>query len=134
MPALRRPARAAARGAPALLGGEVAQAYDTHEALDARTQPDRADRRSSLILLVVIVLLRALVMPLYLIATVMLSLRVRARRERARVHRGDGDGRHRHDPADPFAFIFLVALGVDYNIFLIHRIKEESLKGDSRRA
>ena len=30
------------------------------------------------------------------------------------------------DPALPlFAFIFLVALGVDYNIFLIGRIREE---------
>jgi len=42
---------------------------------------------------------------------------------------------HQHD-GDPalstFAFIFLVALGVDYNIFLISRIREESAKLGNR--
>ena len=33
------------------------------------------------------------------------------------------------DPSFPlFAFIFLVALGVDYNIFLMARVREESLQ------
>ena len=64
-------------------------------------------------------LLRALVAPLYVIATVVLSfafaLGVVARCLR-----------HSPTPALPlFAFIFLVALGVDYNIFLITRIREE---------
>ena len=35
------------------------------------------------------------------------------------------------DPSYPlFAFIFLVALGVDYNIFLMARVREEALKPD----
>jgi len=39
------------------------------------------------------------------------------------------------DPALPlFAFIFLVALGVDYNIFLISRIREEHTRRDARDA
>ena len=37
------------------------------------------------------------------------------------------------DPSLPlFAFIFLVALGVDYNIFLMARVREETLKSGTR--
>jgi RND superfamily putative drug exporter len=37
------------------------------------------------------------------------------------------------DPAFPlFAFIFLVALGIDYNIFLMTRVREESLRLGTR--
>ncbi len=37
------------------------------------------------------------------------------------------------DPSFPlFAFIFLVALGIDYNIFLMTRVREESLKMGTR--
>ena len=32
-----------------------------------------------------------------------------------------------------FAFVFLVALGIDYNIFLMTRVREESLKLGTRR-
>jgi RND superfamily putative drug exporter len=32
-----------------------------------------------------------------------------------------------------FAFVFLVALGIDYNIFLMTRVREESLKFGTRR-
>ena len=75
-----------------------------------------------LILLIVAALLRALVAPLYVIGTVMLSLRVRDRRV-ARSSSATAD------PAHPlFTFIFLVALGVDYNIFLITRIHEASTR------
>jgi RND superfamily putative drug exporter len=39
------------------------------------------------------------------------------------------------DPSYPlFAFIFLVALGVDYNIFLMARVREEALVGRTREA
>ncbi|WP_298323347.1 MMPL family transporter, partial [Haloactinopolyspora sp.] len=37
------------------------------------------------------------------------------------------------DPAVPlFAFVFLVALGIDYNIFLMTRVREESLRSGTR--
>jgi RND superfamily putative drug exporter len=39
------------------------------------------------------------------------------------------------DPSLPlFAFIFLVALGVDYNVFLLARIREERAAHPTRRA
>ena len=78
----------------------------------------------ALILLILAGLLRAIVMPLYVIATVILSFGVRPRRELAALHaraRPAGVG------PEPRAvrFIFLVALGVDYNVFLLARIREE---------
>ena len=77
------------------------------------------------ILIVLIVLLRALVAPLYLLATVVLS------------YLGTLGlsllafdvifGRDGVDTLLPIlAFIFLVALGVDYNIFLMSRVREEA--------
>jgi RND superfamily putative drug exporter len=38
------------------------------------------------------------------------------------------------DPSFPlFAFIFLVALGIDYNIFLMTRVREETIKHGTRQ-
>jgi putative drug exporter of the RND superfamily len=74
-----------------------------------------------------VVLLRAIVAPLILIGTVIISFL-------AALGVGyfvfdvvfDFPG---SDPSLPlFAFVFLVALGVDYNIFLVARAREEALK------
>jgi RND superfamily putative drug exporter len=76
---------------------------------------------------VLLVLLRAVVAPVFLLATVVLSylgsLGIAMLVFRAVF------GRAGIDPLLPIlSFIFLVALGVDYNIFLMSRIREEAVK------
>jgi RND superfamily putative drug exporter len=84
------------------------------------------------VLLILMVLLRSAVAPLLLIATVVLSFGA-ALGVRALVFRyifGFGGA----DTSFPlFVFVFLVALGIDYNIFLMTRVREESLKYGTRR-
>ena len=114
---LRDVVQSAAGGRLALIGGVTATNHDNRQALNA-------DARLivplilGLILLVLIVLLRCLVAPLYLIATVILSFAFSM-----------GIASLVFESSDPslalFAFIFLVALGVDDNIFLMTRIREE---------
>ena len=130
-PELRRAARAAAGGTPVLLGGEVPEAYDTREALKRDTRLI-VPIGLVLILLILAVLLRAVVMPLYVIATVILSFGFAL---------GVSSlifthvmGQPASDPSlEQFAFIFLVALGVDYNVFLLARIREERAQHDTTR-
>ena len=83
------------------------------------------------VFLILIGLLRAVVAPLILIGTVILSFLAAL---------GVGYfafdvifGFPGSDPSLPlFAFVFLVALGVDYNIFLIARAREETIAHGSR--
>jgi RND superfamily putative drug exporter len=111
-------------GADALVGGPTATQLDT------QTTSER-DRRViiPIVLLVVFVvlalLLRAIVAPLLLIGTVVLSfaatLGVSALVFNHVFHFPGAD------PVVPlFGFVFLVALGIDYNIFLMTRVREES--------
>ncbi|HET6546960.1 MAG TPA: MMPL family transporter, partial [Solirubrobacter sp.] len=132
VPRLRAVARGAADGGTALVGGVTAEAYDS-----ARAQRSDAavivPLTLLLILLIVAVLVRAVVAPLYLVGTVVLSYAF-ALGASALIFThvfGQPDS----DPALPlFAFIFLVALGADYNIFLISRIREEHRRLDARDA
>ena len=72
----------------------------------------------ALVFLIVAVLLRSLIAPLYVIATTVLSYAF-ALGVSALIF-------PESNPAQPlFTFVFLVALGVDYNVFLIARIREE---------
>ncbi len=72
-----------------------------------------------------ILLLRSLVMPLFLIATVMLSFLATC--GLCLVVFRYGFDQHAYDPVLPLiVFIFLVALGSDYNIFLMSRVREEA--------
>jgi putative drug exporter of the RND superfamily len=84
------------------------------------------------ILLTLVALLRAIVAPLYLIGSVILSffgiLGV------CLVFFTQVLDETGFDPSFPiFAFIFLVALGVDYNIFLMDRVREEAKRIGTRR-
>ena len=124
VPEIRSVADEAAAGETVLVGGTTAENFDTTETL-------RADAKLIvpltllLIFLILCALLRAIVAPLYLVATVVLSyaFAIGASTLIFTEIFNQPDG----DPGLPtFAFIFLVALGVDYNIFLISRIREEA--------
>jgi len=119
-----RDAVKAAGGDDVLVGGPTA------EERDLRVSTARDNRVIVPIVLVVVFLilaavLRAVLLPLILMATVILSYAAAL---------GIGAfffmevfGFDGIDPALPlFAFIFLVALGVDYNIFLMARVREEA--------
>jgi putative drug exporter of the RND superfamily len=123
VPALRATARAAAGRTPVLVGGAVAEAYDTRRAL-RRDTALIVPLGLGLMLLILALLLRAVVMPLYVVGTVILSFAFAL---------GASSlifthllGQPASDPSLAlFAFVFLVALGVDYNVFLVARIREE---------
>lgn len=107
------------------VGGTTATAIDS----DNASIRDRNLIIPIVLLVIVLILgalLRAVVAPLILIATVVLSfgtaLGVSAWMFN---HVFDFPGA---EPAVPlFAFVFLVALGIDYNIFLMTRVREEIL-------
>ena len=83
------------------------------------------------IFLVLAVLLRAVLAPLLLVATVVLSFF--ATLGVCALVFDHVFGFAGTDPSFPlFAFVFLVALGIDYNIFLMTRVREESLLTDTR--
>ncbi|MDQ4037748.1 MAG: MMPL family transporter [Actinomycetota bacterium] len=100
---------------------------------------DTADRDLTVIIPIVLVvvfmvlalLLRALLAPLLLIATVVLSYL--ATLGIAELVFDHIFGWPPADPAVPlFGFVFLVALGIDYNIFLMTRVREETLRSGTR--
>jgi len=80
----------------------------------------------AVVLLILIVLLRSVIAPLLLVGSVVLSFAA-ALGVSALVF----NGVFAFPGADPmvplYGFVFLVALGVDYNIFLMTRVREESL-------
>jgi RND superfamily putative drug exporter len=114
----------AAGGDAVLVGGATAEEHDLREAVRADTL-----FLVPLVLLVVFVilvlLLRAVVGPLMLMATVVLSFFAALGLALIVFELfADFPG---EDPSYPlFAFIFLVALGIDYNIFLMARVREEA--------
>jgi RND superfamily putative drug exporter len=130
VPELRRAARAAG-GASVLLGGEVPEAYDTREALKHDTRRI-VPIGLILILLILGLLLRAVVMPLYVVATVILSFGF-ALGVSSLIFTHVMDQPASDPSLEQFAFIFLVALGVDYNVFLLARIREERAEHGTTR-
>ena len=83
------------------------------------------------ILLILMLLLRAVVAPVLLVLSVVLSFGA-ALGVSSLVFNGIF-GFPGADPSVPlFGFVFLVALGIDYNIFLMTRVREESLARGTR--
>jgi RND superfamily putative drug exporter len=118
-------------GADAKVGGMTALIADMNAA-------NRHDNRLiiPLVLLVVLVilglLLRAVVAPLVLILTVVLSFGAALGISALIFKHVFGFGGT--DTSFPlFVFVFLVALGIDYNIFLMTRVREEALQHGTRR-
>ena len=118
-------------GADALVGGTTATDLDT------KTTSTR-DRTLIIPVVILVVfailclLLRSLLAPLLLMGTVVLSFAATL---------GISSLVFEHifgfpgaDPVVPlFAFVFLVALGIDYNIFLMTRVREEARRIGTRR-
>ena len=118
-------------GADALVGGSTAINLDVERA-------SAHDRNVIIPLILVVVLiilgllLRALVAPLILTATVVLSFAAALGVSAFFFNHVFGFGGA--DTAFPlFVFVFLVALGIDYNIFLMTRVREEAIRRDARR-
>lgn len=110
-------------GTAALLDMEDAQTHDNYLVIPLVL---------IVVLLVLSVLLRALVAPLLLIGTVVLSLAA-ALGVSALVFRHVFDYAGEDVSFPLFVFVFLVALGIDYNIFLTTRIREEAAHQGTRR-
>ena len=118
-------------GADALVGGNTAITLDIARAADH-------DRKVIIPVILVLVflilglLLRAVIAPIMLIATVVLSyaaaLGVSSLFFNHVFNYGNAD-----NSFPLFVFVFLVALGIDYNIFLMTRVREEAGKHGPRR-
>lgn len=109
----------------ALVGGQTAISIDS----DAASIHDR-NLIIPLVLLVItlilMLLLRSVVAPLLLLGTVVLSFA--ATLGVSAVFFNEVLGMPGADPAVPlYGFVFLVALGIDYNIFLMTRVREAAL-------
>ncbi|MFJ6042950.1 MMPL family transporter [Brachybacterium paraconglomeratum] len=116
----------AADGPAALVGGVTATAIDTNDA----SVHDRAliiPIVLAVILVILMLLLRAILAPVLLIATTVLSFGTAMGISALLFDHVLGFPGA--DPAVPlFGFVFLVALGIDYNIFLMTRVREEALR------
>jgi len=129
VPTLRKVAREAG-GDAVLVGGPSAIQKDLNDAASRDTRLI-VPMVLVVVLLILIVLLRALVAPVLLTLTVVVSFFAAL---------GVGAivfdvifGFPGSDPSLPlFAFVFLVALGIDYNIFLMARVREETLRHGTR--
>jgi putative drug exporter of the RND superfamily len=117
-------------GADAQVGGGTAALLD----MEAATTHDNLVIIPAILVVVLLILaglLRALVAPLLLIGTVVLSFAAALGASAlAFRHIFDYAGEGTDFPL--FVFVFLVALGIDYNIFLTTRIREETTHQGTR--
>jgi len=113
-----------AGGSEVTVGGPTAEEYDLRQASSRDTRL-LVPLILTVVLLILVILLRALVLPLLLIATVVVSYLAAVGLSSLLFDLVLG-----FPGTDPsfllLAFVFLVALGVDYNIFLTARIREDT--------
>lgn len=120
----------AVAGAEARVGGSSAATLDVHTA-SVRDRNLIIPVVLLVIFLVLAVLLRSLLAPLLLILTVVLSFAATLGVcGFVFTHVFHFAGADQSFPL--FAFVFLVALGIDYNIFLMTRVREETLGHGTR--
>ena len=129
VPGLRQAAKQAG-GPETLVGGQTAVEYDVRESA-ARDNVVIVPVVLVVVFLILAALLRAVVAPLLLIATVIVSYAA-ALGVGSFVFENVFDFPGVEPTLPLFAFIFLVALGVDYNIFLMARAREESIQRGTR--
>jgi RND superfamily putative drug exporter len=127
-----RAVRTAVSGIPdTLVGGSAAIYLDTAHAAHRDNQVI-IPVVLLVVMLILMLLLRALVAPVMLIVTVILSFGA-ALGLSALIFKYIY-GFHMADSGFPlFVFVFLVALGIDYNIFLMTRVREETQRVGTRR-
>ena len=108
-----------------LVGGETAIALDTNQTAEAdliKIVPIVL----LVILIILMILLRSIVAPLILIGTVVVSFAA-TMGVSALVFNNVFNFPGADASVPLFGFVFLVALGIDYNIFLMTRVREETL-------
>ncbi|MFJ9391050.1 MMPL family transporter [Nocardioides sp. NPDC101246] len=119
-------------GADALATGTAAIQLDMAAATDRDTKVVMP-LVLGLVLIILMILLRSVLSPVLLMATVVLSFGAALGLSAIIFDAMGFAGQGREFPL--FVFVFLVALGIDYNIFLMHRVREEVVEhGDTRRA
>jgi RND superfamily putative drug exporter len=117
-------------GLTALVGGGSAIQYDFDNAIESDLRLI-APVALLVIAIILALLLRALIAPLVLIASVIVSFLCTLGISVLFIRYVVGDAGF--DASIPtFAFIFLVALGIDYTIFLMGRVREEARKHGTR--
>jgi RND superfamily putative drug exporter len=118
-------------GARALVGGTTATDFDT-QASSTHDLRLIIPLVLAVILVILVVLLRSLLAPALLVGTVILSFAATLGVSGlvfSSVFHFTGT-----DPSFPLtAFVFLTALGIDYNIFLMTRVREEALRTGTRK-
>ncbi|MEW2386779.1 MMPL family transporter [Streptomyces venezuelae] len=123
--------RAGGSDSDSLVGGYTAQQYDTQRT----AEHDRTlivPVVLAIILVILVGLLRSLLLPLLLVATVALNF-VATLGVSALVFQHVLGFSGTDSSVPLYGFVFLVALGVDYNIFLMSRVREESARHGTRQ-